>query len=596
MKKIYIGLLSVMTIAMIYSCKKSDLLDDKSTSELNKETTFADSTKTSNYLFGVYSDIFFEFSSRYYNSPNGSSITAGTAEACDEGNHRLFGITQPFVVIYTGSLASVVASGTNQNPYTVAYNKPYSNIRRANIFLENVDASPFSARLKKQSKAEVRFLRAWYYSILLKHFGGITLIGDKVYTPNDIIDLPRNSYEECVNYIISELDAITNDLPATYDSQNYGRITSVACKALKSRVLLTAASPLFNGGNIGKTPEQKKVVGYDAFDATRWTKAAVAAKEALDLAQANSYGLYEDNSTPGLGFGKVFTMRKNPEFLLSGMTAGAKALEGALLPVSRGVTTPQAIPSQNLVDAFGMNDGKAWDDPTSSFDPANPYRNRDPRLNYTVIYNGTLWFNNATGTKNAVNTYIGTQDGWSTKTGEAGLSYATGYFWRKMMDDGTANNGGPTLQRVWGLIRYAEIMLNYAEASNESGDITTAYDQLKLIRKRAGIIPGANSMYGLKVGMSQNDMRLQIQNERMVELAYEGFRYFDVRRWKIAEQKFNFTMTGMQITRNTNGSFTYNKVPITNNAVRVFKEANYFFPIAQTEISRVPALIQNPGY
>jgi hypothetical protein len=595
MKKIFIGLFTIVAMAMVYSCKKADILDAQLNSDLNEETTFADSAKTSNFLFGVYSDIFFDFSSRYYNSGNGSGISAGTAEASDEGNHRLFGVTQPFVVIYSGSLAPIVSSGANQNPYTVAYNKSFANIRRANIYLANVDRSPISAALKKQSKAEARFLRAWYYSILIKHFGGVSLIGDKLYGPNDLITLPRNSYEDCVNYIVSELDAAAADLPANYNAQNFGRVTNVSCKALKSRVLLFAASPLFNGGNIGKTEAQKKVVGYDNFDATRWTKAMAAAKEALDLADANGYGLYEDNSTPGLGFGKVFTLRKNNEFLLNGMAAGSKTLEGALLPVSRGVATPQALPSQNLVDAFGMNNGKAITDPTSGYNPANPYLNRDPRLGYTVIWNQMLWFNNATGNKQPVFTHINTQDGWSTKSGEAGLTYATGYYWRKMMDDGTANNGGPTLQRSWGLIRYAEVMLNYAEAANEADQPAIAYDMLKLLRKRAGIIAGADGLYGLKPAMSKEEMRLIIQNERQVELAYEGMRFFDVRRWKIAMEKFNFTMMGMQITK-TGNNYTYNKVPITNNAVRIFKEANYFFPIDQGEISRVPALIQNPGY
>ncbi len=595
MKKIYSGLLAIVLIVMIYSCKKAAGLDANSNTELNEQTTFADSARTSNYLFGVYSDIFFEFSSRYYNSQNGSGITAGTAEACDEGNHRLFGATQPFVVIYSGALAPIVVSGTNQNPYTVAFNKSYSNIRRANIFLANVDASPFSAAMKKQTKAEMRFLRAWYYSILIKHFGGVPLLGDRVFLPADEIDLGRNSYEECVNYIVSELDAAEKDLPATYNAQNYGRVTSVSCKALKSRVLLFAASPLFNGQNIGKTDAQKKVVGYLSFDATRWTKAADAAKEALDLANANGYGLYEDNSTPGLGFGKVFTLRKNPEFLLNGMAAGSKTLEGALLPPSRGVTTPQAIPSQNLAKAFGMINGKALDDPNSGYVASNPFANRDPRFNYTFIYNGTMWFNNATGNKQPINTYVNTGDGWAYTTGQAGLSYATGYYWRKMMDDGTANNGGPTLQRVWGLIRYAEVMLNYAEASNEAGNTSIAYDQLKLIRKRAGITAGADGFYGLKTNMLKDDMRTALQNERMVELAYEGHRFFDVRRWKLAMDKFNFTMLGMKIDK-VGAGYTYTEVPITNNPVRIFKEANYFFPLDQTEISKNPAMIQNPGY
>lgn len=588
MKKIYIGLIAGVLAAQMYSCKKGDILDAKTNTDLNEATTFADSARTIDFLFGMYTDIAFDFSFNRYNS-----ITAGTAEACDEANHRLNGATQPFVIMLTGGLAPTVNSGTNQNPYTNTYDVSYRNIRRANVFLSHVNSSPISAGLKAQSSAEARFLRTWYYFLLTRSFGGVPVLGDKLYGPQDIIDVPRNSYEECVNYMVGELDAIASDLPVEHTPQNYGRITRGGCLALKSRILLFAASPLFNGGNVGKTDAQKKAVGYAAYDESRWTKAAQAAKAVIDL---GVYSLYEDNTTaPGYGFSRVFLMRKNSEYIVHGMVGPNKRMEGALCAPSRGVGTLQTLPTQNLADAFGMVNGKAITDATSGYDANNPYVNRDPRFGYTLLYNGAVWYSNSTGTKTPVYTYDGAaSDGYSA------LKYSTGYYWRKMMDENVANNGGPNTERCWPLIRYAEILLSYAEASNEANDINTAYEQLKVVRRRAGIQAGGDGLYGLKAGMSKDEMRAVIMAERRVELAYEDHRYWDVRRWKTAMDNQNVTIMAMKITKVGSG-YTYLKLPVNElaayiNSKHTFVEANYFFPLPQTEISKDPNLIQNPGY
>jgi hypothetical protein len=391
--------------------------------------------------------------------------------------------------------------------------------------------------------------------------------------------------------MVSELDAIAGDLPVAYDAQNYGRITRGACLALKSRLLLYAASPLFNGGSVGTTEAQKKVTAYLNADPSRWQKAADAAKAVIDM---NEYALYEDNTTaPGFGFNKVFLMRKNTEFILPGMQGPNKNMEGFALPKSRNTGTTQTAPSQNLAEAFGMNNGKSITDPTSGFQANNPYVNRDPRFNYTFIFNGTLWYTSA-GTKTAIFTYDGAaNDGYGT------VVWATGYWWRKMLDDNITAQAGPNTERVLPLIRYAEILLNYAEAANEVGNISIAYDQLKLIRKRAGIIAGGDGLYGLKSGMTKDEMRTVIMNERQVELAYEDHRYWDVRRWKTAQQTQNVDMKAMKITRTVVGStttYTYQTVPINVNVTHVFKDFMYFFPIMQTELAKNPNFIQNPGY
>lgn len=580
MKNIVIALVILGAVG-ISACEKKDFLDAKPNTDLNEATVFSDSARTMDFLFGFYSDIAFSFGYRRFTYA--SNISCGTAEGCDESVSRLSGATQPFVFLFNGTMNPV-----NTQPYEYMWWRPWTNIRRANVFLAKVDGSPLSPALKTMVKAEARFLRAWYYSILVKNFGGVPLIHDKVFLASDQIDQPRDSYEDCVNYIVSEMDAIAADLPIEHLAQNYGRITRGACLALKSRVLLYAASPLFNGGSVATDEAQRKVTAFTSFDPQRWQQAAAAAKAVIDM---NLYSLYEDNTTaPGYGFSRVFLMRKNPEYILAGMQGNNKTMESYALPPSRGVSPTQNAPSQNLAEAFGMRNGKALTDPASGFDPNNPFVDRDPRFNYTFIYNQSLWYSASTGTKIPVNTYLGApSDGYGT------LAWATGYYWRKMMEENTANNGGPTTERCLPLIRYAEILLNYAEASNEAGNTAIAYEQLKLIRKRAGILPGPDDGYGLAAGMNQEEMRKVIMNERQVELAYEDHRYWDVRRWKTAPETMNFIMKAMKITK-TGSTYTYEVVPVNVNSNHVFKDAYYLFPIMQTELGKNPNLIQNPGY
>ncbi|WP_345952844.1 RagB/SusD family nutrient uptake outer membrane protein [Mucilaginibacter sp. PAMB04168] len=577
-------LLALLSI-LLYSCKNQDLLDPQTSTTLNKESTFADSVLTMRFMYGIYSDVSFTFSYKRY-----EGIFAGTDEGAGEGWGTLSGPTQPFVMTSLGTM-----NPTQTTPYIDAWNIAWRNIRRSNVFLGNVKNSPLKPATQELTMAEVRFLRAWYYAILLRNFGGVPLIGDKLFEPSDDLNIPRNTYAECVSYIISELDAIANVLPIEHLPQNYGRITKGACLGLKARVLLYAASPLFNGGGVSGNPELKALTSYPDFNPDRWKQAADAAEAVIKL---NKYMLMEDNVTaPGYGFSRVFLTRVNTEYVLPGMLAPNKTLENRLLPPSRGNNTVESMPTQNLAEAFGMIDGKPIVDggpiaKSPMYAATDPFKNRDPRFNYTFIYNETPWYNNTTGKKDPIFTYDGAaRDGYNV------VKNSTGYFWRKMMSDNSAQNGGSNTDRCFPLIRYAEILLAYAEAKNEMGDVNTAYEQLKLIRKRAGILPGADGLYGLTAGLSKDDMRKVIQNEYRVEFAYEDHRYFDVRRWKIAPFTQNQTIYAMKITK-TGNTYTYAKVVATpsGNANHVFVESNYLFPIPQTEINRDKSLVQNPGY
>ncbi|MEJ5963856.1 RagB/SusD family nutrient uptake outer membrane protein [Pedobacter immunditicola] len=601
MKNLFKGILAIVIFSQVYACKKGDVLDAKPNTDLNQETVFADSTRTSDFLFGIYSLL-----SREYSVEKWYDISMSMSDATDEANHRLGDLKQPNGVIITGTLSP--GNGTGNHPYRTTYIDAYLKIRQANVFLANVDKSPFSESLKKTTKAEARFLRAWYYHLLVKNWGGIVLLGDELLGPNDVFEKPRASYEEAVDYIVSELDAIEADLIPSQNGQNYGRITSVAVRALKSRVLLYAASPLTNGGNIGKTPAQRLVTGYESYSEQRWKDAADAAKSALDLADANAYGLVVNhvlgNGTPapGYGFAQQFLLRRNQESILQGMhvRGGNKRLEGRYLPTSTGTATVQSVPTHNLVKAFGTINGKATSG-DADWNAAKPYEKRDPRLHYTVIRNGSLWRKTSASTQSPIYTYVGA--GSDSYTGDPNTGYwYTGYYNRKFMDS-TVNTGSGSFQRVWHLIRYAELVMNYAEASNESGNITVTYNQLKRLRARAGIRAGADGNYGIKPNMSKEEMRDLILNERQVEFAFEGHRYYDVRRTKTAMDNQNATMLAMKITKSTTGAvkptdtYKYEEVPIAGRTItHVFFEQNYWFPFHQTEMNTNPMLVQNPGY
>lgn len=568
------------------ACKSTDILDPQLNTDLNRETTFADSTLTMRFLYGIYTDVSSSFSYKRW-----EYIFAGTDEASGESWTTLSGPAQPFVTSYSGTV-----SPSETVAYGSTWDIAWRNIRRANVFISDVKRSPLKPVTQNLTTAEARYLRAWYYANLIKNFGGVPLLGDRLFEPADDLNMPRNTYEECVNYILSELDAVTAALPVDHLPQNFGRVTKGAVLALKARVLLYAASPLFNGGGIGGDGNVRALAGYPNFSADRWQKAADAAKAVMDMGK---YTLVEDNETaPGYGFSQVFLTRKNSEYILYGMQGPNKTLEQRLLPPSRGGNTVEAMPTQNLAEAFGMIDGKPIMDggpiaKSKLFSEKEPFKQRDPRFNYTFIYNGTPWYNNTTGRKDPIYTYVGAE-----KDGYNFVKNSTGYYWRKMMSDNTANNGGGNTERCLPLIRYAEILLAYAEAKNELGDVNAAYEQLKVIRNRAGILPGNDGLYGVPAGLGKDAMRKVLQNEYRVEFAYEDHRFWDVRRWKIAKETQTQKIYAMKITRKSDGTFTYEKELATpdKNAVHVFLESNYLFPIMQSEINKNRALVQNPGY
>lgn len=562
---------------MLFSCRKDSFLGAEVDSGIPEEQVFKDSAATISFLTNIYSGIGFSESPTRFGS-GGLDASSSEAEIPSYGS---IGTSIQF------------ASGTI-NPSIVsddAWRIPYGNIRSVNKLLKNLPGAPIVVGVKNRLRAEARFLRAWYYFILLKHYGGIPIIGDTLYKAEDLIDAKRSSFEESVNYIVAECNAAATDLPTSQTGLLYGRASRGACLALKSRLLLYAASPLFNGPNAytaGLTDDVKKLLQYSTADPERWRLAAEAARE---LIASGVFQLYKDNATaPGYGFVHVFTMRYNTEYILPLMRGDNRDLEFIWWPPSRMGNGNGSYPYQEFVDAFDMADGKPITDITASpaYDAANPYANRDPRLNYSVIHNQSLMKKTGSGSLLPVNTFLGPGQDQDAVT----VGTPTGYYTNKMVDPNVSDLGNTF--RCLPMIRYAEVLLNFAEAANEYGGYDTeVYTVLLSIRDRAGIKPGADNMYGLKTGMTKDEMRAAIRHERQIELAFEGHWFWDVRRWMIADQTENRTMKGVKIIKDNGGNFTYNVFDVRKHN---FRKAMYLWPIPQAEVGKSSELVQNPWY
>ena len=423
----------------------------------------------------------------------------------------------------------------------------------------------------KRWKYEVRFLRAYFYFELIKRYGGVPVIT----RPVEIGDsFPRNTLDSCVNFIVKECDDIAWGLPVKYTEQeNLGRATRGAVLALKSRVLLYAASDLFN------SPEKwasgyanKDLISVKPIDRKeRWKRAADAAKNVIDLTDAG-YAL--SNNYQG-----VFRSYTDAEIILARRDGASNDFEKANYPVGYDLGNSGNTPSLNLLDDYEMLDGTAFDWNNKNH-AANPYRGRDPRLAFTILSNMTK-FNGR-----PVECWTGGRDGKgvprATKTGQYLLKY---------IDPELNLLEGRTSVHTWVLIRLAEVYLNYIEALNEyqpaHSDIKIYYNK---IRQREGI-----KMPELPDGLDQDAVRQKIRHERRIELAFEDHRLWDARRWMIAADNekgkgvLNIPLRGLEIL-NRGGVPSYSPIEIEK---RNFEPKMYLYPIPQGDLD-IAGWSQNP--
>lgn len=450
----------------------------------------------------------------------------------------------------------------------------YAAIRQTNIFINNIDQVPLLGKLangtpyNKVWKAEARFLRALFYFELVKRYGGVPLLGDKVFQLGDDLNIPRNSFADCVQYIKNECDSMKNSLrPDPVDHANLMRPTKGAALALKARLLLYAASPLYNGGNIDGNNE---LTGYTNYDKERWNLAAAAADS---VRAENVFGLDD-------AFKDVFIQEYNNERIFARINGSNSDLDKENSPIGYSLANGRTSPTQELADAFGMGNGKDITDPSSEYDSNDPYKNRDPRFYKTFFYTGSMWLNRP----------VETFEGGADKPGGTRQQTRTGYYLRKFLGDNETLTAFNDHSHDHILFRYAEVLLNYAEARNEYLDQPdkNVYDAVEAIRQRAKLNP-----YQLSTTLTKDSMRIIIHNERRKELAFEEHRFWDVRRWKEAETAFNTSLHGMLIYKLGSGVLTYQKEAVFN---MTFAKRMYFAPIPYSEVTKNNKMVQNPQW
>ena len=465
-------------------------------------------------------------------------------------------------MVQTGQLTqdNVTDFSTKINYWDFAY----SYIYNINVFFSKIDASPVDATFKTGAIGEMKFLRAYIYANLIWRYGGVPIITN-VFGLHDSFKVTQSSYDDCVKFIDSELDTAASQLPPNQPTSQEGRASANACLALKARVLLYDAS-LQNNPN---------------HDNAKWQAAANASAELLNL----GYSLNPDYQSTFLGdnneiiFARYFTQANSTNFSLEEGRNG-----------SNGWTSQN--PSQNQVNAYEMAatgklpyieqpDGSLELNLGSGYDPNNPYVGRDPRLDASILHDGSLWQGRIT------ETFDGGFDspGSSIQPWNASL---TSYAYKKGVVESIPPSGSsvkPT--NPWIFFRYAEVLLNYAEAEFEVGNEDVARQYINMVRTR----PSVNMPPVTETG---NALRARIQNERRVEFAFEGLRFFDVRRWKIAMVTENIPILRMHITKQTDGSKAYQ---IQTLEARSFLPQHYLMPIPRSEVAKSQgSLTQNPGY
>jgi len=468
------------------------------------------------------------------------------------------------------------------NPDDV-WGKYYKAIRKANQFLLTSDSvnldylrldqssdaqAVYGTRLAEINrwKYEVRFLRAFYYFELVKRYGGVPLI-TQVFSLDDVSkDIKRNTLEDCVKFISDECDSAAVQLPAEYGADDLGRITKGAALALKSRMLLYAASDLFNTPSWSEGYANPELVSLTGDRLAKWTAAANAAKEVIDLGVYSLDNSYSHLFSPdNYNSSEVNFVRRNNS---------SNTFEMATFPIGYNLGRSGTTPSQNLVDDYEMKDGSSfnWNDPAIA---SAPYANRDPRLEYTVLTNNTGFLGRP------VETWTGGLD-----AEPIAQATKTGYYLRKYVDESLDIQQGRMSVHSWIFIRLAEIYLNYAEALNESspGNPDIAL-YLNMVRQRNGV-----ALPALPAGLSQAEMRERIRHERRIELAFEDQRFWDVRRWMQAPQYLGAFLNGVKITK-TGSTFSYERIVVEN---RVFQPKMYLYPIPQGELMINKDLLQNP--
>ncbi|MGX5687867.1 RagB/SusD family nutrient uptake outer membrane protein [Arcticibacter tournemirensis] len=478
-------------------------------------------------------------------------------------------------------------------------NNPYTRIRQINLFLENIDLHGLPEDVRTKLKGQMYFWRAYQYFDLVRLYGGVPLI---LKTQNPIIpegdtssEIPRSTSSECIEQICSDLDMAISMLPGKWNSSNWGRITSGAAAAFKGRVLLTWASPLFN-----RTDE-----------VSRWQRAYDANKTAMEMLDANGFGLFK---TGGVANGTAWG---NMWFANNTTANGVNNSEGVIVFGFNNLTSSgtkknngwenslrsadlngsgSIVPTKQMVDAFPMKDGKMPGSSTYAYETKKFYKNRDPRFYKTIVYNGAIWpYSGATTYKQWTYSWYKTAGSTAPDGRTEKAASASGLYLCKATNPSASNAAGHFKESGTDFMemRYAEVVLNLAECAIGINNLSEGLTLIKSIRERAGI-ENKDGNYGITAS-SRNEYFAAVLNERKIELAYEGKRFWDLRRWLLFDDTYGYcTKLNMQPINGMRRTGYYFVVKKSDGTKYVgpndpLKDGTTPAPVIQREPSSYPA-------
>lgn len=620
-------LIGLMTLSFM-SCD-NDYLDVVPDNLATLDLAFSNQFNAEKYLYTCYSFL-----------PNPSSMGGNPA------------LTAGDEIWFPEALASnsgpIVARGfqnisSPRFDYWRGGNNLYVGIRTCNIFIENIDkVLGLDQFLKTQWKAEANFLKAYYHFYLLRMYGPIVINDEAVSVTASTKDVKaeRNTLEEGFEYVINLLDTAIPNLPATlqFEDEDLGRVTKPVAAAIKARVLMTYASPLFNGNSVfsGLRNSKGDPLFPTAFDANKWERAATAAMEAIDICHSAGMSLYqkEDYADPFVqndttllkaALRERVTKKWNKE-LIWGHTSNTSRIQFESMPRLYGYTTnPVAsrhAPTLRIAETYYSENGVPISEDIL-YDYQNRYKrrfagtsdrfhvepgqetailnfNRETRFYADLAFDRGVWFGNG----RELDTdpwYIRSRKGEFASVFEVSQYSVTGYWPKKLVNLKTTVRNGTSFNSdryAFPIIRLADIYLYYAEALNETKSVpdNQVYQYIDEVRKRAGlngvVASWANYSSTPSKPQSKSGMRDIIQQERMIELAFEGPRFWDLRRWKLAELYMKKPIRGWSVL-DTDAADYYNVRTLYNPT---FSQKDYLWPIAEGEIINNPNLVQNPGW
>ena len=589
----------VLAFSLLSSCNES-FLDTKPSTEFPEEGVWEDAPLTEAFINDIYNQIPWNWNL--------------TCQLVDESRARSdindFNFCNMVITSDDPTCGQFTGNGNYGN-----WGGTYKSIRACNIFLGNIDKFPSSTALidgktlKDRMTGEVTFLRAWYYHLLVMYYGGVPLV-TKAYELTDDFIIPRNTYVECVKFISDECDKAAALLPIVNTGSNNGRVTKGAALALKSRILLHAASDLHNSTKFSGYAHPEFLGYTDANRTERWRAAKNAAKAVIDL---GIYSLYQSDPTSGEEATKNYkdlflSTQCGENIFYRFFAASAKKGVGGFELAPNGWASNARVGAVNeLVDAYEMANGTTFSR-TNPKHAAEPYKDRDPRFYATILYEGAKLqprISALAGIDPVGVMQTGTWETWDNATNKIVNIYGLdsrnsvmaswnnnycGATSRKYLDTSVEIFWGQYNQDlVWHYIRYGEVLLNYAEACIELNEDAEARNYLNMIRKRS-FMPAITE--------SGTALKDRYRNERRIEMAYENQRFFDVRRWLIGPKAYH-AVHGVNVVYKLNPDHITATTP-TITPVEImtgsWDDKAYFMPIPRDELNKNNKLDQNPGY